>query len=453
MKVADFQKRHDTITPIYEKLGLFHVYSSVWFSAIYILLFVSLIGCIVPRTWQFVGQLRGQPPAAPRPPDPAARLHDLAYRRRARAGHARPRSPCSRSAASAPGSAADAVAAEKGYLREAGNLIFHVSLIVILVAFATGQLFKSEGGKLIVQGDGFSNTLTQYDDFKSGSLFDSRGPGAVQLHPGPLRRDVRALGARTRHGPRVQGARHLLRGRRAASRSRRPSRSTSPLVVDGSKVYLLSHGYAPSVTVKDGKGDVVFHGAVPLLPMDNNLTSSGAIKVLDGYRDAQGNKDQLGLRRVLRADVRRQGHRRHPDVLASSPRPTSRCSTSAPTTATSASTRVCRKNVYQLDTASRSIKPFKDANGTILKKLLLPGESLQLPDGAGSITFDKGPIKQWASFQITHQPGQRSRPHRRDRCHRGARRLAVHPAAPGLGPGRQGRRRGDRRRDGRARPQ
>ncbi|MDX3069810.1 cytochrome c biogenesis protein ResB, partial [Streptomyces sp. ND04-05B] len=65
-RVADFMQRHDTLGPLYEKLGLFHVYSSVWFSAIYILLFVSLIGCIVPRTGQFVGQLRGRPPGAPR---------------------------------------------------------------------------------------------------------------------------------------------------------------------------------------------------------------------------------------------------------------------------------------------------------------------------------------------------------------------------------------------------
>ncbi|NUT31049.1 MAG: cytochrome c biogenesis protein ResB, partial [Streptomyces sp.] len=65
-KVAEFSKTHETLAPIYDKLGLFHVYSSVWFSAIYILLFVSLIGCIVPRTWQFVGQLRGRPPGAPR---------------------------------------------------------------------------------------------------------------------------------------------------------------------------------------------------------------------------------------------------------------------------------------------------------------------------------------------------------------------------------------------------
>ena len=33
-----------------DRLGFFDVYASVWFSAIYILLFVSLVGCILPRT-------------------------------------------------------------------------------------------------------------------------------------------------------------------------------------------------------------------------------------------------------------------------------------------------------------------------------------------------------------------------------------------------------------------
>ena len=64
---ADFKDAHTPCSGrVYDKLGLFHVYSSVWFSAIYILLFISLIGCIVPRTWQFVGQLRGRPPGAPK---------------------------------------------------------------------------------------------------------------------------------------------------------------------------------------------------------------------------------------------------------------------------------------------------------------------------------------------------------------------------------------------------
>ncbi|GAA3045423.1 hypothetical protein GCM10020229_65860 [Kitasatospora albolonga] len=68
-KVATWKAEHPTVTPVYEKLQLFDVYSSAWFSAIYILLFVSLAGCIVPRTWQFVGVLRSRrrPPRATSP--------------------------------------------------------------------------------------------------------------------------------------------------------------------------------------------------------------------------------------------------------------------------------------------------------------------------------------------------------------------------------------------------
>ncbi|NCX64412.1 MAG: cytochrome c biogenesis protein ResB, partial [Actinobacteria bacterium] len=33
-----------------DALQLFDVYTSIWFSAIYILLFVSLVGCVLPRT-------------------------------------------------------------------------------------------------------------------------------------------------------------------------------------------------------------------------------------------------------------------------------------------------------------------------------------------------------------------------------------------------------------------
>lgn len=64
-RVADFMERHDTLGPVYEKLGLFHVYSSVWFSAIYILLFISLIGCIVPApgsSWASCAAARRAPP-------------------------------------------------------------------------------------------------------------------------------------------------------------------------------------------------------------------------------------------------------------------------------------------------------------------------------------------------------------------------------------------------------
>ena len=35
-----------------------------------------------------------------------------------------------------------------------------------------------------------------------------------------------------------------------------------PLSIDGSKVYLIGHGYAPNVTVRDGNGKIAFSGPV-----------------------------------------------------------------------------------------------------------------------------------------------------------------------------------------------
>ncbi|ORT59813.1 cytochrome c biogenesis protein ResB [Streptomyces sp. CB03238] len=396
LKVRSFKEAHETLTPIYEKLQLFDVYSSVWFSAIYILLFVSLIGCIVPRTWQFTGQLRGRPPAAPKrltrlpayttwrteaAPEEVRQAALAMLRKRRFRAH----------------TAGDAVAAEKGYLREVGNLLFHLALIVMLVAFAVGQLFKSEGGKLIVEGDGFSNTLTQYDDFTSGSLFstDELAPFTFTLNQftgtyetsGPQRGTPRTFEA------------DVTYSKAGSEKKRSVIRVNEPLEVDGSKVYLISHGYAPVVTVKDGKGKVVFHGAVPLLPIDSNVTSTGVIKVMDGYRDKNGKKDQLGFPAFFVPTYAGKGQGQmfskfpglaFPVLNLSAYRGDLRVDSGLP------------QNVYQLNTSKMT--PFKDANGDIFKKTLVPGETMTLPGGAGSITFEKE-IKEWASFQISQQPG------------------------------------------------
>src|SRR5690349_9182736 len=66
LKANEWKQAHETLTPIYEKLGIFNVYGSPWFAAIYILLVVSLVGCIVPRSFVYLRALRAQPPAAPR---------------------------------------------------------------------------------------------------------------------------------------------------------------------------------------------------------------------------------------------------------------------------------------------------------------------------------------------------------------------------------------------------
>ncbi|OIK24853.1 cytochrome c biogenesis protein ResB [Streptomyces malaysiense] len=395
-KVAGFQQAHKTLAPIYDKLGLFHVYSSVWFSAIYILLFISLIGCIVPRAWQFVGQLRGRPPGAPKrltrlpayttwrttaePEEVREAALKLLRRRRFRA-HAE----------------GDAVAAEKGYLRELGNLIFHVALIVLLVSFAWGQMYKSDGTKLMVEGDGFSNALPMYDDMKSGSLFrsDDLVPFSFDLKKftgtyessGPNRGTPRTFQATIDYSVGAYG-----------KRKKTTIKVNEPLHIGDSKVYLVSHGYAPVVTVRDGKGRIVYRDAVPLLPLDGNVTSNGVVKVMDGYKNPQGKSEQLGFQAFFVPTFDPKAgtmmsqfpallnpllavNAYHGDLGVDAGIP---------------------QSVYQLDKSH--MKAFKDGKGQLLKKLLKPGDSMALPNGAGSITFEKD-VKQWAGFEIVQEPG------------------------------------------------
>ncbi|WOI63073.1 cytochrome c biogenesis protein ResB [Streptomyces fradiae] len=395
-KVSAFKEAHETLTPIYEKLQLFDVYSSVWFSAIYILLFVSLIGCIVPRTHQFVGQLRSRPPGAPRR---LTRLPAYAtWRTEATPAQVREAGlKLLRKRRFRVHAAGDAVAAEKGYLREFGNLLFHISLIVMLLAFAAGQLFRAEGGKLVVEGDGFANTLSQYDDFRSGSLFalDDLGHFSFELR--------RFTGTYEATGPQ-RGTPRTFEAEVTYAENGGPDkeaviRVNEPLRVAGARVYLIEHGYAPVVTVRDGKGKIVSQEAVPLLPLDANVTSQGVVKVKDGYRDKNGKRDQLGIPLFFVPTFAGEGQGEMFSVFPALVDP--RLSVSAYHGDLRADSGV-PQNVYQLDTSK--MKQFKDERGEILKKQLKPGETFTLPDGAGSITFEKE-IKEWASFQISQQPG------------------------------------------------
>ncbi|CAM5249202.1 cytochrome c biosynthesis protein [Streptomyces spiroverticillatus] len=397
-KVDDFFKAHETLAPLYDKVQLFDVYSSVWFSAIYILLFISLIGCIVPRTWQFVGQLRSRPPGAPgrltrmpayttwrtdSSPEEVRTLALAMLKKKRFRAHVD----------------STAVTAEKGYLREAGNLIFHIALIVLLLAFATGQLFKSEGGKLITEGSGFSNTLTQYDDFKSGSLFDKDN----DLEPFSFHLD-NFVGTYERTGPqrgtpRIYEA-HITYSEGADGKPKKGViEVNTPLTVGGSKVHLIGHGYSPTLTIRDGRGKVVFQGPAPLLPTDSNVTSTGAIKVMDGYRDKDGKRTQLGFTAVFVPTFGGAGKGSmfskypgldYPALALTGYHGSLGVDAGLP------------QNVYQLDT--RKMTQFKKPDGSPFAKMLLPGETMTLPDGAGSVTFEKD-IKEWATFQVSQQPG------------------------------------------------
>src|SRR5699024_3847003 len=161
---------------ILDALGFFDVFSSPWFSAIYLLLFISLIGCIVPRVGVHLRQLRAQPPRTPsrltrftgyrRIELPGVESDALLERAHRALRRSRYRTVVREERASR------SVSAERGLLRESGNLLFHIALVGVLICIAGGQLTSYRGQITVIEGDGFANSLTRYDSFESGAWFD-----------------------------------------------------------------------------------------------------------------------------------------------------------------------------------------------------------------------------------------------------------------------------------------
>ena len=51
-EVDKYFREYPNLAPVLDKIGAFEVFGSVWFASIYVLLFISLIGCLLPRCWQ-----------------------------------------------------------------------------------------------------------------------------------------------------------------------------------------------------------------------------------------------------------------------------------------------------------------------------------------------------------------------------------------------------------------
>ncbi|NLE72691.1 MAG: cytochrome c biogenesis protein ResB [Actinomycetales bacterium] len=379
-----------------DRLGFFDVFASPWFSAVYLLLFASLVGCIVPRIAAHARALRAAPPRAPRRFERFAVRDEvvttasaddvLAAARAALAGPVR-RLPRFRVVEGVEDSGTRTLSAERGYLRETGNLLFHLALVALLVAVAVGQLFHYRGQAIVVEGRGFANSVTDYDTFVAGTAFD---PGS--LVPFTLTLDE-MVAEFAPDGRPVEFRAAVTVREPGAHPAPRPAvvRLNDPLEIGGAKVYLQGNGYAPEVTVRDAAGEVAFAGAVPFLPEDDVYTSRGVIKVPD-----VSTGDQLGLVGYLlpTAVVGEMGAASvHPDPAApllvlTLWRGDLGLDTGVP------------QNVYELDTARMT--QVLEADGTPTTILVQPGETVELPDGLGTLTWDGLP--RFAALDLRHDP-------------------------------------------------
>jgi len=393
LKTSQWQDAHPQLTPVYEKLGLFAVYDSSWFSAIYLLLMVSLVGCIVPRTLVYWRGMRARPPAAPRNltrlPDHATYTTDVPVDEVLAGAGTLLKGKRYRIDAGG-----DAVSAERGYLREAGNLLFHLSVLVVLVGFAIGSMFGYKGRVILVVGNGFSNNLTQYDDFVPGSLFK-----ATDMEPFSF--DVKDFSVDwLTSGPRAGMARAFdakldYRTSPSAPEQQYDLKVNHPLTVGNTEVFLIGHGYAPVITVRDGKGNVVYSGPTIFLPTDQSFASFGVVKAPDAQ------PTQIGLEGEF-----------YPTV-AFSKQTGSYYSAFGNTLDPLVSMLVytgdlgmdtgTSQSVYALDKAKTTMLTKK--NGAPYRIDLRPGQTTKLPNGLGTVSFDG--IKRWTKIQISQTPGKR----------------------------------------------
>ena len=375
MKVSEYFKNSPDLSKWMDRFSLFDVYGSPWFSAIYILLFISLIGCVLPRTIEHFHAARALPPATPKNLDRME--HHSSWSPQgdeleiARAWFKAKRFRVLEKDGS--------ISAEKGYMRETGNLFFHLALIFILLGISFSSLFGMRGEAILNVGERFVNTPTSYDSLQFGKLFNQSNLSdftiTVDKFVAKYNIDTNAPEDYTLNVSFAKGD--------LTKTEKRVIKVNSPLAFGNTNIYLQANGYSPVVTVRDSKGNVAMQGPVPFLPQDANLRSIGAIKVPDAdpqigfvgsfvptYARSEGNgaisvfPEALDPRLLLSAWIGDLG-----------------LDTGVP------------QSVYRIDTSKMKQVGLKS---------LKPGETFTYPQG--SITFEG--YQQWVNLQIVNDPGK-----------------------------------------------
>lgn len=383
LRVNEFLKDNPTTGPILDRFYMFDVFASPWFASIYLLLFISLTGCVLPRAVDHYKELRSQPPAAPRN---LSRLPvHLQWHSNATAEQV-----VSETAAAWKNrgwrvrQGEDWLSAEKGYARETGNLLFHLSLLVLLIAVGYGGAVGYRGTVIVREDAGFANNVTQYDTFAPGRMF-----GADDLPPFSF--ELKEFEAEFQRGGQQNGApRAFLADVLVKDDPKSEPRPVTievnyPLRTSGITVYLVGHGYAPEFIVRDADGKVVWEDAAVFLPQDSAFTSSGVVKVPDTV-------PQIGLQGFFlptvsedftNGPVSKFPAADDPEVYLSAWQGDLGLDSGMP------------QSVYRIDTENMERIGIEE---------LAPGETWNLPNSAGTVEFTG--YRQWASFVITKDPGK-----------------------------------------------
>ncbi|GAB3588089.1 cytochrome c biogenesis protein ResB [Calidifontibacter terrae] len=398
-RVATYLTDHKTAGPWLDKFGFFDVFASPWFAAIYLMLIVSLLGCIIPRIRIHWRTLRSPIPKVPArlgrlsasideelsasPAEVVAAARAVLSRRRYRM----------REDTATDGGPLE-LAAEGGRMRETGNLLFHTSLVVVIISVAVGSLLGWRGDVVVPVGSSFASTVSRYDTLDPGPLVDLSKLSPWSLTVNKL--DVSFESNVPTDSPQYGQPRNFTAHVTTDSGNGEIKKSTiavnHALKIGGSDVYLLGNGYAPKVVVRDNKGNVLYDDETPFLAQDGMYRSIGAIKV------TSASPKQLGFFGLFLPsyafDTTQGPYSTFPDLnkpalvlglyegnLFPGDRP---------------------QSVFSLDTTQMTQVMASD--GQPYRLLLEPGKTVKLPGNRGSITLESVP--RWAGLSVREDPGK-----------------------------------------------
>ncbi|WP_010205389.1 cytochrome c biogenesis protein ResB [Salinibacterium sp. PAMC 21357] len=389
--VVAYHRNYPDTAAVLDFFQVFTTYTSVWFSAIYLLLFISLIGCVLPRTKHHFDALRARPPKTP------ARLSRLeGFTTRTTEADAATAVDGARrllrSQRYRTELYGDSVSAERGYLRETGNLVFHSALVGVLLAVGLGGGFGYTGQRVVVEGYAFSNSLASYDSFNPGRFFADTAlePFTIALDsfvPVYEQSNKDAIGQAIDYTANVTTT---MRGE--ASQSARV-KVNEPLSLGGTNVYLLGNGYAPVLTVRDADEAVIWSQPTACLPFDSNLGSTCVIKIPDGL------EQQIGMLGFLYPTTNALSTGAlvsvYPDLIA----PTLTLEVYEGDLGLDNGQGT---NAYALNTDSLEQIAGRTSEADTIR--LTPGDRAELPNGLGSVELAS--IPRFVSLDVHHDPSQ-----------------------------------------------
>ena len=386
--VTTFFSQNPELAKWLDKLQFFDVYTSSWFSAIYILLFVSLIGCVIPRTIVHAKALVAGPTPAPKT---FTRIkHKATF-----AGNAK---TLSIAAAELKRqryrvvTSGNTVSAERGFIRETGNLVFHIALVGLLVAVGVGGGLSYSGQRVLVEGETLVNNLASYDSFSPGALFnsDKLTPFKVTLKKFEADFDLQQINLGT-----PTDFRATVESKLGVDGTPKTSiiRVNEPLELPGANIYLTGNGYAPVLTFRDMDGNVSFSGAVVYLPQDPNYTSLGVIKVPDAK------PNQFGVLSFFYPTVAKL---KTGALTSAFPGNVSPAVTMSIYVGDLGLDNGIPSNVYSL--AIHGLKQVAGGKKHPKVELTKEGETVDLPGDLGTVTWES--TKRYASLDVDYNPGQ-----------------------------------------------